>query len=70
MTKLTMNIKTLDDYVPMFDKLRVNQIAFNLLSNAVKYTPEGGKITFSAEDKVTADGRMHVIVIVSDTESE
>jgi len=34
----------LTDAVPLFDKLRINQIIFNLLSNAVKYTPEGGTI--------------------------
>jgi signal transduction histidine kinase len=34
--------------VPLFDKLRINQIVFNLLSNAVKYTPEGGTIRYTA----------------------
>ena len=33
-----------EDYQPLVDELRVNQIVFNLLSNAVKYTPQGGKI--------------------------
>ena len=36
------------------DALRIRQILMNLLSNAVKFTPDGGKIQFSAwEDKDT-----------------
>ena len=31
------------------DELKVKQIVVNLLSNAVKFTPQGGKITVSAE---------------------
>jgi signal transduction histidine kinase/CheY-like chemotaxis protein/PAS domain-containing protein len=34
--------------IPLFDKLRINQVLFNLLSNAVKYTPEGGTICYRA----------------------
>jgi CheY-like chemotaxis protein len=31
------------------DKLRLAQVIMNLLTNAAKYTPEGGRITLSAE---------------------
>ena len=37
------------EVVPLFDKLRINQVLFNLLSNAVKYTPEGGTIVYRAD---------------------
>lgn len=33
------------------DTLRLNQIFMNLLSNAIKFTPEGGRITFTAEER-------------------
>jgi hypothetical protein len=36
----------LDDRIPLFDKLRFNQVIFNLLSNASKYSPEGASITY------------------------
>ena len=46
--KLTMSI---DASLPSFfgDRERIEQVFMNLLSNAVKYTPDNGKIEFSAE---------------------
>ena len=47
--KLTMSV---DTSLPSFfgDRERIEQVFINLLSNAVKYTPEGGRIDFSAEN--------------------
>ena len=37
------------DFAPVFqDKIKIRQLLTNLLSNAIKFTPEGGKIRFSA----------------------
>ena len=44
------------------DAAKLGQIVSNLLSNAVKFTPDGGRITLSAEH---ADGKL--ILAVSDT---
>lgn len=50
------------------DSLRVSQILINLLSNAIKFTPEGGRVDFSAEemDSPTA-GRIRYRFTVCDT---
>ncbi|NOT01751.1 MAG: HAMP domain-containing histidine kinase [Phycisphaerales bacterium] len=45
------------------DAGKVKQILYNLLSNAIKFTPEGGRVTLSAE----AVGADRVRMIVSDT---
>ncbi|MBQ5777778.1 MAG: HAMP domain-containing protein, partial [Oscillospiraceae bacterium] len=46
--KLTVSIdSTLPDFYG--DRERIEQVFMNLLSNAVKYTPDNGKIEFSAE---------------------
>ena len=44
------------------DELRFRQIVLNLLSNAVKFTPDGGRITISAEQAAE-----ELIIRVADT---
>ena len=52
------------DFEPVFqDKIKIRQLLTNLLSNAIKFTPEGGKIRFSAAR--TADDMLSLQV--SDT---
>jgi signal transduction histidine kinase len=42
-----------EDFEPVFqDKIKIRQLLTNLLSNAIKFTPEGGKIRFSASRTV------------------
>jgi len=52
-------------FVPLLDKLRINQIFFNLLSNAVKYTPEGGTVEYHLEETVSG-GKMRLTAFVRD----
>jgi signal transduction histidine kinase len=45
------------------DQSKVQQIVLNLLSNAIKFTPEGGRITVSAE----RDSQDQLVIAVADT---
>jgi len=45
------------------DQSKIQQILLNLLSNAIKFTPEGGRITVSAE----LDARDRLVMSVADT---
>ncbi len=61
-----LDIIPMQDYVPLADPLRVNQIFFNLLSNAVKYTPEGGTIVLKIRTQMTEEKKFRVSASVSD----
>lgn len=49
------------------DHVRLNQIALNLLSNAVKYTPSGGVITFTIDNRPQKDGLVEMNLEVCDS---
>jgi PAS domain S-box-containing protein len=49
------------------DEMRLSQVIVNLLSNAVKFTPEGGRITFSARQKERAGDEALLEISVEDS---
>src|SRR5574344_1160693 len=64
---LIFDSQPLQDYIPLMDKLRSNQLIMNLLSNAVKFTPEGGTVTVGLHEKLTPENKIAMEVIVKDT---
>jgi PAS domain S-box-containing protein len=72
---LSVSINGLPDTIRA-DERKLKQIMFNLLSNAVKFTPDGGKITLSAQPcaaeaenstMIAGDPCRHIQISVSDT---
>lgn len=65
----TMHVKSsvLDYDAVEGDALHIQKILMNLLSNAVKYTPEGGEIFISLQEKKRNDRMIDIIFEVEDT---
>ena len=67
-TALTKNITFDTDGVnPVrmaLDRQKMDQVLGNLVSNALKFTPEGGTITITAEEKTSGES---IVISVSDT---
>lgn len=59
------NVNVSEEYIPIQDKLRINQVVFNLVSNAIKYTNEGGTVEYSV-DELMQGSRMLMKIVVKD----
>ena len=56
----------LDDYY-MGDAMKLQQVLINVLSNAIKFTSEGGKVTFSIEQRRREKSGAALRFVVNDT---
>lgn len=56
----------LDDYY-IGDAMKLQQVLINILSNAIKFTNEGGKVTFSVEQRRREKNDAQLRFIVNDT---
>jgi two-component system phosphate regulon sensor histidine kinase PhoR len=51
--KIHTDIAVSKDFIVTADRNKIKQVFINLFNNALKFTPEGGRITISAEDHDT-----------------
>jgi len=64
--KFVLNTSPIRGCTPLVDITRLNRIYFNLLSNAVKYTPEGGTISLTIQEKQLPENRILFTITVCD----
>ncbi|MBQ9631832.1 MAG: response regulator, partial [Lachnospiraceae bacterium] len=56
----------IDDFL-IGDEMKLKQVIINILGNAVKFTPEGGNVVFSVEQKARFEGRTTLQFVMKDT---
>lgn len=62
-----VDIQRLPDDMVIGDQVRIQEVLLNLMSNAVKYTPDGGRVSFTAERTDISEGYNTYRFVVEDS---
>lgn len=65
--KFNVDLKDIEHYEVMCDRLRFNQILMNCVGNSIKFTPEGGTLSVTIRETANLGTKNNYELLLSDT---